>query len=88
MATFHYRVQDEQVAVQIERDGHDYHVTIEDRKYTVSLYRQDDHQIKFSTNGQRQQVAFAHGTSSAERQHWFNVHTRLLEKKYPTLKLT
>jgi len=83
MPLFHYRVHDKQATVQIERAGDAYQVTIDDRHYTISLHKQEEHLIAFRANGQRQQVAIAPGPTAGERHLWLNGDSWLLEKLDP-----
>ncbi|MEM7125490.1 MAG: biotin/lipoyl-containing protein [Chloroflexota bacterium] len=83
MAIFHYRVNDSQIAVQMEHDKDGYRVSIGDRSYRVLIHKRNERSIAFTMNGQPKQVHMAYGNGADERTLWFNGRAWDLEKVDP-----
>jgi len=83
MPTYHYSVNGEQIAVQIERDADAYRVMIGEREYHIAHHSRTKGILAFTMDGQHRQVAVAHGENAADRQVWFDGQSWVVEKIDP-----
>ena len=83
MTTFHYNVNNRQIAVQIEPDANGYQLRIGEQRYRVDRQTQDDHTVAFAVDGQPKQIHLAPGVTVDERNLWFQGQTWTVQKVDP-----
>lgn len=83
MPTYHYNINGEQIAVQIERDAGAYRVVIGEREVRVADHSRVENMLSFTMDGQHRMVALAYGEDAADRHVWFNGQSWSVEKVDP-----